>query len=873
MSTTPAATTNTTQRPTTPTGVPPCPTPTTTIRPDSTTIASTTTPEIISTATTTTLITTTTTTTLTTTTTPAAKAATTKTTTATTTATVISRSAQFTMDMNYQDSYNNPTNEVYKDVRDAIETTCKNSISSCSVSTLPFKSGSTIAVYTISAPSLSDPDMTQVKNGVFSKLALKYPMVIDSDTTLVFQPQTIFIGYIVNVKCGPPPLDIMIESNWSAVWTVNGTAINPDAQHSFTKTSDGASQLVVSKLSEKDNGNYTCRLMGRNGPIFRQKGSYTANYKNDVQDSILQLVQNLLDQSENLTEQTLPVFLAQLSNVSVNNSNEITGSPATIKAIVNILANVANTSLSLSISINRDVMKDVLITADVLTSNDAIDSWRTLNKNDTKNITSSRSNNTDAKSSSSSFLQSLEIITSHLTNDSFNIVTPLILLNKTTFIDTFSSDFNSSVAVDIPESDGGTKTITVITFASMNNVLPPRDEANLSVNVINGKVALIQSSGTKNISITFDTLNDTLGNPQCVFWNFSLYDGLGGWDTEGCFLVFDENETVSCNCNHLTSFSILMSPNIHKNLFLDYITYIGVGISMGFLVICVIIEGVIWKKIRRNTTSYLRHVSIVNIAVSLLIADIWFIMGTAISEKNNTSVCSAAVFFVHFFYLALFFWMLASALLLLYRTISVFDGGLSKMSMLAIGFSLGYGAPLIIAVITVAVTAPNDTYIRENAICWLNWDESKALLAFVIPALLIVVINLIILFVVIYKMLRRRVSTTASQAGEKHVLLAIVRSLAVLTPIFGLTWGLGVGIMVNPNNIGIHIAFAFFNSLQGFFILVFGTLLDKKVRSEIAAMSQSSQSGTRFHRSTKVNLPNLDSGVLCLSYIQNLRNF
>ncbi|XP_041832371.1 adhesion G protein-coupled receptor F4-like [Melanotaenia boesemani] len=777
-------------------------------------------------------------TTSTTPTTPTTTTVTTPTTPTTTTAKVISQNANITMDMDYQDSYNDPTNEVYKDVYNAIESTCKNSISGCSVSTLSFKSGSTIAVYTVSAPSLSDPNMTQVKNGVFSQLALKYPVVFDSDTTLVFQPQTIYIGYIANVKCGPPPPNIMIESNWEAVWTVNGTNITADAQHSFTKT-DGASQLVVSKFSEKDNGNYECKLMGKNGPIFRQTGSYTANYKNDVQDNaILQAVQDLFVQSKILNEQTLPVFLAQLSNVSVNNSNVITRSAATIKAIVNILANVANTSSSLSISINRDVMTDVLKTADVLTSNDAIDSWSTLNTNDTQN-------NTDAKSSSSSFLQSLEIITSHLTNDSFNIDTPLILLNKTTFTDTFSSDFNSSVVVDIPESDGINKTITVITFASMNNVLPPRDKVNSSVNVINGKVVLIQSNGTKNnISITFDTLNDTLGNPQCVFWNFSLYDGLGGWDTEGCFLVFNVNKTVRCNCNHLTSLSILMSPNSDDSDAMTYITYIGVGISMGSLVICLIIEGVIWKKIRRNTTSYLRHVSIVNIAVSLLIADIWFIIGAAISKKTNTSACTAAVFFIHFFYLALFFWMLASALLLLYRTISVFDGGLSKMSMLAIGFSLGYGAPLIIAVITVAVTAPKNTYIRENAICWLNWDESKALLAFVIPALLIVVINLIILFVVIYKMLRRRVSTTASQAGEKHVLLVIVRSLAVLTPIFGLTWGLGVGTMLNPNE-GIHIAFAFFNSLQGFFILVFGTLLDKKVRSEIAAMSQSSQSGTR----------------------------
>uniref|UniRef100_A0A3Q3BRG3 Adhesion G protein-coupled receptor F7 n=1 Tax=Haplochromis burtoni TaxID=8153 RepID=A0A3Q3BRG3_HAPBU len=367
----------------------------------------------------------------------------------------------------------------------------------------------------------------------------------------------------------------------------------------------------------------------------------------------------------------------------------------------------------------------------------------------------------------------------------------------------------------LKKSNGDNKTITMIVFNSLDNVLPARDEANSSLKSINGRVVLVQSSGQiNNISFTYDILNDTLRNPECVFWNFRLFDGLGGWDGKGCELVLNinETETVTCNCNHLTSFSILMSPNSPKKLYLDIITYIGVGISMGSLVICLIIEGLIWRKIRKNETSYLRHVAIVNIAVSLLIANIWFIIGAAISdaEVKNPPACTAATFFIHFFYLALFFWMLASAMLLLYRTTNVFGGGLSKASMLAIGFFLGYGAPLIIATVTIAATAPDNGYIRENTICWLNWEKSKALLAFVIPALLIVVINLIILVVVLYKIIRRRVGTTAAQAEEKHVLVVIAKSLAVLTPFFGITWGLGAGILNNCSIIALLFLFVWF---------------------------------------------------------------
>lgn len=349
----------------------------------------------------------------------------------------------------------------------------------------------------------------------------------------------------------------------------------------------------------------------------------------------------------------------------------------------------------------------------------------------------------------------------------------------------------------------------------MENVLPARDRENSSRQVINGRVVLVQSNGViNNASFTFDIINDTLLNPLCVFWNFSLFEGLGGWDDEGCEPV-RVNNTIICNCSHLTSFSILMSPFFLDDFILDLMTYIGVGISMASLVICLIIEAVIWRKINKNNTSYLRHVSIVNIAVSLLVANIWFIIGAVISVPNTSNSpppCTAATFFIHFFYLAMFFWMLASALLLLYRTVSVFDGGLSKQAMLAIGFSIGYGAPLIIATITIAVTAPNDEYIRRNG-CWLNFEQSKALLAFVIPALSIVVINFFILLVVIYKLVTTTVAAGAAQAGERHALIVIVRSLAVLTPFFGLTWALGVGTMTTPNK-GVHGSFAFFNSLQ-----------------------------------------------------------
>ncbi|KAL4661066.1 adhesion G protein-coupled receptor F5-like [Arapaima gigas] len=388
---------------------------------------------------------------------------------------------------------------------------------------------------------------------------------------------------------------------------------------------------------------------------------------------------------------------------------------------------------------------------------------------------------------------------------------------------------------------------------------------------------LVKSSAkVQNVSLSFDKKNKNLGNPQCVFWNFTLFDEAGGgWDSSGCKVQPNGNNSVSCVCNHLTSFSILMSPYIPEaiRIILDFITYIGVSISMASLVLCLIIEAFVWTVVTKNDTAHMRHVSIVNIAVSLLIANIWFMVGAGVSDIGHATPvgpCSAATFFAHFFYLALFFWMLISALLLLYCTIMVFSD-MSKCAMMSIAFLVGYGAPLIIAVITVAVTAPQGGYFRQDSACWLNWYETKALLAFVIPALTIVAINLIILVVVLIKILMRGVGENR-QPDEKNALLVVARCVAILTPFFGLTWGFGIGTMVSPSNVGFHVVFAVLNSFQGFFILIFGTLLDSRVRAAVVARFSSLHSLSGRSRTTSGGAPSSSAFTLLRRVRKNMYN-
>ncbi|XP_048063226.1 adhesion G protein-coupled receptor F5-like isoform X2 [Megalobrama amblycephala] len=591
---------------------------------------------------------------------------------------------------------------------------------------------------------------------------------------------------------------------------------------------------------------------GKEGTITYQ--CTLGSWREINRDCILQVIKDIEKQVEVLAPQDIPKVVAQLSTATVQNNQEITQSSVTVQTIVEILVKIAGTAQT--IIIDESVMKSFLQTVDILVSDLAINSWNNLNNN-------SRTDDT-----STALLTAIESISDRLTDGNFTINEKSIELNRTV-ADRYSGISNlpnSSTEILIPQISKPTP-ITIIVFTTLDNVLPTRDTSNKNDNNtdvrINGDVVVVKVNQKINsISFAFDITNQSLGNPQCVFWNFKL----DAWDSTGCEVkpyIRKGNETgkITCECDHTTSFSILMSPFSLYHKALAYITYIGVAISMASLILCLIIEIIVWKSMTRNDTSYMRHVSIVNIAVSLLIANICFIIGAAITEQEQpTSVgrCSPVVFFMHFFYLALFFWMLISALFLFYHTVMVLSQ-MSRAKMMAIAFIVGYGAPLLIAVITVASTAGSQNYVTKQDACWLNWLESKALLAFVIPALTIVAINLVVLIVVLCKMLRRGVGA-ATQPDKKHALVVTARCVAILTPIFGLTWGFGIGAMFS-RDLGVHMVFTILNSLQGFFILVFGTLLDSKIREALGGRLSLRNLTSSIHtRSTSAG-PSSSSGL------------
>ncbi|NXI15541.1 AGRF5 protein, partial [Irena cyanogastra] len=575
-------------------------------------------------------------------------------------------------------------------------------------------------------------------------------------------------------------------------------------------------------------------------------------------------INDLLSNAESLVNSPeakaqLPSYLAQLKEQTRKELATINNSSANLGAIVTILDMVS----SIPAEAEELTMQNFLSTVDLIVDDSTTEAWEDLNNEETRQ--------------SSLLLQSVENFSLRLqpvNNTIPSVSANTIQLqgivvkenNNTEYNKDFRSTNNLTVNVLISDTEIQTltqnSTIVSVMYSKLGHILPQK-----MYEYVNGLLITTTLSSNRSqkfdVNMTFAKKDLSLKMPKCVFWNFTLNNHRGDWDNQGCTPT-ELGNYVICSCNHLTSFSILMSPDRSSELiFESYISYVGLAISIVSLVVCIIIESLVWKYVTNNTTSYMRHVCILNIATSLLIADVWFIVTASITDQNqqvSRDICIMATFFIHFFYLCVFFWMLSLGLILFYRLVFILHNT-SKTAQKAVAFCLGYVCPFVIAVTTIAVTLPKNSYTRKD-VCWLNWKDSKALLAFVIPALIIVATNLFIAAVVIIKILRPTIGDRSS-GQERKSLFQIGKSVAILTPLLGLTWGFGLATIIKNSHPAFHILFSLFNALQGLFILVFGTLWDKKIQEALLKRNSSSKWSSQQSKSSSLILV---TPMLAMSY-------
>ncbi|KAI4561082.1 hypothetical protein MJG53_021139 [Ovis ammon polii x Ovis aries] len=550
---------------------------------------------------------------------------------------------------------------------------------------------------------------------------------------------------------------------------------------------------------------------------YRCVGSQWQIEKNDCIsapiNALLQLAKALVKSPTQ--DEKLPSYLGNLSISTKQAKLEVDSFSGTLGAIINIL----DLFSTVPTQVNSEMMTHVLSTVDIILGKSALNTWKMSQQQKTNY--------------SSQLLDSVERFSRVLRAEDSTISQPNVQMKSMVIKPGHPQSYRQSF-VFLDSDLWGNVTISgcqlehlqpdsfvvTVAFPTLKTIL---DRDVLGENFANSLVMTTTVSRSITtpfrILMTFKNSHPSGGIPQCVFWNFNLANHTGGWDNSGCYVKEVTEDSVSCSCEHLTSFSILMSPDSPDpdsllKILLDIISYIGLCFSILSLAACLVVEAVVWKSVTKNRTSSMRHTCIVNITASLLVADVWFIVAAAIHDHRfplNETACVAATFFIHFFYLSVFFWMLTLGLMLFYRLVFILHDT-SKSIQKTIAFSLGYGCPLVISVITVGATQPREVYMRKNA-CWLNWEDTKALLAFVIPALIIVVVNMTITVVVITKILRPSIGDKPSKQ-EKSSLFQVTKSIGVLTPLLGLTWGFGLATVFQGSNAVFHIVFTLLNAFQ-----------------------------------------------------------
>nr|XP_011755195.1 adhesion G protein-coupled receptor F5 isoform X2 [Macaca nemestrina] len=571
-------------------------------------------------------------------------------------------------------------------------------------------------------------------------------------------------------------------------------------------------------------------------------------------NSLLQMAKALIKSPSQ--DEKLPTYLKDLS-ISIDKvEHEISSSPGSLGAIINILDLLS----TVPTEVNSETMMHVLSTVNVILGKPVLNTWKVLQQrwtNQSSQLLHSVERFSQALQSGDSpplsffrtnvQMSSMVIKSSHPKTYQQRFVFPHFDLWGNVVID--------KSYLEKLQSDSS---IVTMAFPTLQAILAQDiQENNFADSLVMTTTVNHNITMPFRISMTFKNNSPSGGKTQCVFWNFRLADNTGGWDSNGCYVEEGDGDNVTCICDHLTSFSILMSPDSPDpssllGILLDIISYVGVGFSILSLAACLVVEAVVWKSVTKNRTSYMRHTCIVNIAASLLIANTWFIVVAAIQGNHYIlckTACVAATFFIHFFYLSVFFWMLTLGLMLFYRLVFILHET-SRSTQKAIAFCLGYGCPLAISVITLGATQPREVYTRKN-VCWLNWEDTKALLAFAIPALIIVVVNITITIVVITKILRPSIGDKPCKQ-EKSSLFQISKSIGVLTPLLGLTWGFGLTTVFPGTNLVFHIIFAVLNVFQGLFILLFGCLWDLKVQEALLNKFSLSRWSSQHSKSTSL---------------------
>ncbi|KAI6647211.1 Adhesion G-protein coupled receptor D1-like [Oopsacas minuta] len=351
---------------------------------------------------------------------------------------------------------------------------------------------------------------------------------------------------------------------------------------------------------------------------------------------------------------------------------------------------------------------------------------------------------------------------------------------------------------------------------------------------------------SQGILVVFEHTDTSLINAQCVYTtNYTV--GQSGdleWETVTCTKLPISNSTHTfCNCTHLTSFAILMSPDPYysSGTGMSIFSYFSLAVSIIFLIISLALH---FMKLAITEAVLFVHR---NLIFSILLSQVIFVFGIERNEIETLCLIIAAL--LHYILLVSFLWMLIEAL----NALILIKRPFTNQLWLKIFYAcIAYFTPLVVVSATLGVSIcdyghypmASGGIVQGSATnCWLPRRNGRYW-AFIGPALLIIAVNCILLFAILtiiirlhFKRRQMRAASIKSSQTETLVkgLASAVRATILMVPVLGITWIFGIFALNSINVVVSQVSqwlFLVFNCYQGVFIFIFYCLMNEEVRAK-----------------------------------------
>lgn len=261
-----------------------------------------------------------------------------------------------------------------------------------------------------------------------------------------------------------------------------------------------------------------------------------------------------------------------------------------------------------------------------------------------------------------------------------------------------------------------------------------------------------------------------------AFWNFSLQGGQGGWQSDGCRILHQDDNFTTVSCHSLNSYAVLMDLNrTGYNVFIFRPLHPVIYATALVLVLCLlsVIISYIYhhKSVRISKKCW--HM-LVNLCLHILLTCAVFVGG--INQTYNASVCQAMGIVLHYSTLATALWSGVTARNI-YKQVTRKAKRYEELDeppppprpMLRF-YLIGGGIPIIVCGITAAANIKNYGSQVNAPYCWMAWEPSLG--AFYGPAAFIVFVDCMYFLSILIQLRRhpeRRFELKEQSEEQQHL--------------------------------------------------------------------------------------------------------